>query len=90
MVDDTDGEWVLKWWKANVFSFPLMVKAAQDYLPIPSAEVVIKREFSNARDVLGFSRHCLNAKCCDMKLVQIRGQAAPSELAPKCLYRRPS
>ncbi|KOS36493.1 hypothetical protein ACN38_g12756, partial [Penicillium nordicum] len=28
--------------------------------------------------------------CCDMRLVQIRNQAAPSELAPKCLYRRPS
>lgn len=25
-----------------------------------------------------------------MKVVQIRNQAAPSELAPKCLYRRPS
>jgi hypothetical protein len=41
-------EWVLKWWKANVFSFPLMAKAAQDYLPIPSAEVGIEREFSIA------------------------------------------
>ena len=28
--------------------------------------------------------------CCDLRLVQIRNQAAPSELAPKCLYRRPS
>ena len=28
--------------------------------------------------------------CCDMRLVQIRNQAALSELAPKCLYRRPS
>ena len=31
-----------------------------------------------------------NGCCCDMRLVQIRNQAAPSELAPKCLYRRPS
>ena len=62
MIDDADEEWVLKWWKANVFSFPLMAKAAQDYLPIPSAEVGIEREFSNARDVLGLRRHCLNAE----------------------------
>ncbi|KAJ5704488.1 hypothetical protein N7536_000177 [Penicillium majusculum] len=62
MIDDADEEWVLKWWKANVFSFPLMAKAARDYLPIPSAEVGIEREFSNARDVLGLRRHCLNAE----------------------------
>jgi hypothetical protein len=62
MIDDADEEWVLKWWKANVFSFPLMAEAARDYLPIPSAEVGIEREFSNARDVLGLRRHCLNAE----------------------------
>jgi hypothetical protein len=28
--------------------------------------------------------------CCDMRLVQIRNQAALSELTPRCLYRRPS
>lgn len=62
MIDDADEEWVLKWWKANVFNFPLMAKAARDYLPIPSAEVGIEREFSNARDVLGLRRHCLNTE----------------------------
>ncbi|KAJ5593543.1 hypothetical protein N7537_010447 [Penicillium hordei] len=62
MIDDADAEWVLKWLKANAFNFPLMAKAARDYLPIPSAEVGIEREFSNARDVLGFRRHRLSAE----------------------------
>jgi hypothetical protein len=61
-IGDADAEWVLKWWKANAFNFPLMAKAARDYLPIPSAEVGIEREFSNARDVLGLRRHRLNAE----------------------------
>lgn len=59
---DADEEWVLKWWRANEFNFPLMAKAARYYLAIPSAEVDIEREFSNARDVLGLRRHCLNAE----------------------------
>ena len=62
MIGDADAEWVLKWWKANAFNFSLMAKAARDYLPIPSAEVGIEREFSNARDVLGLRRHRLNAE----------------------------
>ncbi|KAJ5292212.1 hypothetical protein N7478_001463 [Penicillium angulare] len=62
MIGDADEEWVLKWWRANEFNFPLMAKAARDYLAIPSAEVGIEREFSNARDVLGLRRHCLNAE----------------------------
>ena len=62
MIGDADAEWVLKWWKANAFNFPLMAKAARDYLPIPSAEVGIEREFSIARDVLGLRRHRLNAE----------------------------
>ena len=36
-----------------------------------------------------WKKHAIqSATCCDMKLVQIRNQAAPSELAPKCLYGR--
>lgn len=62
IIDDADEEWALKSWKANVFRFPLMAKAAQDYLPIPSAEVGIEREVSNARDILGPRRHRLNAE----------------------------
>jgi hAT family protein len=62
MIGDADAEWVLKWWRVNAFNFPLMAKAARDYLPIPSAEVGIEREFSNARDMLGLRRHCLNAE----------------------------
>jgi len=62
MTDDASEEWALKWWKANVFSFPLTAKAAQNCLPVSSAEVGIEREFSKARDVLGLMRHCLNAE----------------------------
>ncbi|OJZ88799.1 hypothetical protein ASPFODRAFT_103956, partial [Aspergillus luchuensis CBS 106.47] len=73
MIDDSDTEWVLKWWKANAFNFPLLAKAARDYLPIPSAEVGIEREFSSARDVLGLRRHCLNAETMRW-LMLLRGQ----------------
>ncbi|KAJ5878301.1 hypothetical protein N7455_001766, partial [Penicillium solitum] len=52
---------VLKWWKVNAFNFLLIAKAARDYLPIPSVEVGIEREFSNARDVLGLRRHLTGA-----------------------------
>jgi hypothetical protein len=62
MIGDADAEWVLKWWKANAFNFPLMAKAARDYLSIPSAEVGVEREFSNARNILGLRRHRLNAE----------------------------
>lgn len=51
MIGDVDKEWALKWWRAKAFNFPLMAKAARDYLPIPSAEVWIEREFSNVRDL---------------------------------------
>ncbi|EED14468.1 hypothetical protein TSTA_106780 [Talaromyces stipitatus ATCC 10500] len=62
MIEDRDPNWILKWWKANAFNYPLMLKAVQDYLPIPSAEVGVERLFSNARDVLGIRRHCLNSE----------------------------
>ncbi|EED11685.1 conserved hypothetical protein [Talaromyces stipitatus ATCC 10500] len=62
MIEDGDPDWILKWWKANAFNYPLMSKAVQDYLPIPSAEVGVERLFSNARDVLGIRRHCLNSE----------------------------
>ena len=73
MIGDADTEWVLKLWKANAFNFPLMAKAARDYLPIPSAEVGIEREFSSARDVLSLRRHCLNAETMRW-LMFLRGQ----------------
>ncbi|EED20902.1 hypothetical protein TSTA_081350 [Talaromyces stipitatus ATCC 10500] len=47
---------------ANAFNYSLMLKAVQDYLPIPSAEVGVERLFSNAQDVLGIRRHCLNSE----------------------------
>lgn len=62
MIEDGDPDWILKWWKANAFNYPLMSKAVRDYLPIPSAEVGVERLFSNARDVLGIRRHCLNSE----------------------------
>ncbi|EED12102.1 hypothetical protein TSTA_001730 [Talaromyces stipitatus ATCC 10500] len=48
IIEDGDPDWILKWWKANAFNYPLMSKAIQDYLPILSAEVGVKRLFSNA------------------------------------------
>ena len=46
----------------NAFEFPLMAQALRDYLPVPSAEVGVERLFSDARNVLGIRRHCLNAE----------------------------
>ena len=62
LIKDGDPDWVLKWWKANTFNFPLMAQAARDYLSVPSAEVGVERQFSGARDVLGLRRHCMNAE----------------------------
>jgi hypothetical protein len=61
-IADGDPDWVLNWWKANAFDFPLMARAARDYLPVPSAEVGVERVFSGARDVLGLRRHSMNAE----------------------------
>jgi hypothetical protein len=62
LIGDGDPEWVLKWWRANAFDYPLMAQAARDYLSVPSAEVGVERQFSDARDVLGLRRHCMNAE----------------------------
>jgi hypothetical protein len=40
----------------------LISQAAQDYFPIPSAEVGVERLSSGARDVLGIRRYCLTAE----------------------------
>jgi hypothetical protein len=60
--EDGDPDWVLKWWRANAFDFPLMARAARDYLAVPSSEVGVERIFSGARDVLGLRRHAMNAE----------------------------
>jgi hypothetical protein len=39
-----------------------MAQAARDYLSVPSAEVGVERQFSDARDVLGLRRHRMNAE----------------------------
>jgi hypothetical protein len=62
LIENGDPEWVLKWWKANAFDFPLMAQAVRDYLPVPSAEVGVERVFSGARDVLGLRRQSMNAE----------------------------
>jgi hypothetical protein len=62
LIEDGDPNWVLKWWKANAFSYPLMAQAFRDYFPVPSAEVDVERRFCNARDVLGIRRHSMNAE----------------------------
>jgi hypothetical protein len=44
------------WWAVNGWQFPLMAKAARDYLSIPPSEVDIERLFSKGRDIIGV--HC--------------------------------
>ena len=41
---------------------PSHVTGSPGLFPVPSAEVGVERLFSNARDVLGIRRHCLNAE----------------------------
>jgi len=45
-----------QWWSDNSYVFPLMSRAARDYLPIPASEADIERLFSNGRDILGVRR----------------------------------
>ena len=62
LMEDGDPDWVLKWWKANAFNYPLMAQAFRDYFPVLSTEVGVERRFSSARDALGIRRHCMNAE----------------------------
>lgn len=39
--------------------YPIMSRVAQDYLPIPLAEVDCERLFSTSRDLLGLRRHSI-------------------------------
>jgi hypothetical protein len=49
-------QWTLNWWNANQCIYPLMARAARDYLAIPLSEVDIERFFSDGRDILGVRR----------------------------------
>lgn len=66
-----------------------------DYLPFPRTNLtgqlqspVWERE-RERNEQMGFLLGTC-ALCCDMKLVQIRNQAASSESSPSSLYGRPS
>ena len=52
----------MKWWKANTFEYPIIARAARDYLAVLSSEVAVKRVFSGARNVLGLQRHSMSAE----------------------------
>lgn len=55
-------DWVLKWWKANAFQFPLMAMAARDLLAVPGSEVDVERLFCGGRDLLGIRRFGLKSE----------------------------
>jgi hypothetical protein len=55
-----EQDWVLKWWAANAFQYPIMATAARALLAIPGAEVDVERLFSGGRDLLGIRRYGLN------------------------------
>ena len=50
-------QWVLDWWAAHKHEYPLMFVVARDYLPIPGAEVDVKRLFNIRREILGSSTY---------------------------------
>lgn len=65
--DETDltnyrPDWVLDWWKANQFQYPLMAEAGRDLLAVPGSEVDVERLFSGRRDALGTRRHPLKGE----------------------------
>jgi hypothetical protein len=57
-----EPDWVLHWWAANAFQYPLMAEAARALLAIPGAEVDVERLFSGGRDLLGIRRFALNGE----------------------------
>jgi hypothetical protein len=54
--------WVLRWWKANAFQFPLIAMGARDLLVVPGSEVDVERLFSGSRDLLGIRRFSLKGE----------------------------
>jgi hypothetical protein len=61
-VSNYDPDWVLKWWKANAFQFPLMAMAVRDLLSVPGSEVDVERLFCGGRDLLGIPRFGLKGE----------------------------
>jgi hypothetical protein len=57
-----DPDWVLKWWDANAFQYPLMAAAARALLAISGSEVDVERLFSGGRDLLGIRRYALKGE----------------------------
>jgi hAT family C-terminal dimerisation region len=55
-------EWLLEYWKANAFLFPLMALAARDILAVPGSEVDVERLFCGGKDLLGLRRHGLSGE----------------------------
>jgi len=60
--DDDQALLTKQWWSGNSYVFPLMARAARDYLPIPASEADIERLFSNGRDILGVRRWALQGQ----------------------------
>ena len=60
--DDDQALLTQQWWSGSSYMFPLMARAARDYLPIPASEADIERLFSNGRDILGVRRWALQGQ----------------------------
>ena len=54
------------------------------------AETAIKKFYDANKESMEKRGVSEAVVCCDMRLVQIRNQAEPSELIPKCVYEEPS
>ena len=50
---------VLNQWRSHESEYPVMSQVAQDYLPIPAAEVDVERLFSSGKDLIGLRQHSL-------------------------------
>jgi hAT family C-terminal dimerisation region len=57
-----EDNWLLHWWKSQMFAFPTLSQAARELLPVPSSEVDCERLFSGNRDTIGVHRYSLKSE----------------------------
>lgn len=90
------GYWLDKTrWHDYTQGYMFSELAALAYMHNPEQEPILQQWMRSLDAVLdqalqSATNHRINMFCCDIKLVQIRNLAEPSELIPRYLYKEPS